>query len=617
MYFFLKEDSLCCKYKSKTVSDLSVRLQYQGEHFDLLSINSNKWTISDNGRFAFCCVENFGTFELRVSKTDGGLNLKAILKTDANFTVKKATTLAIEGRLFVKPNVAVYNECVEGRVCDLEMESEPHTTALIKDQDITAVQYVAFKCEKNYYGVLGFTTFKEYFGMIKLCENGSFSAFTDMALEEVYPSKIIKTDNLFIRIERNNTDILTEYGKKIAKEHRIKTKVDLPVGWCSWYYYGPNISQETILENTRILKDKKLPIKYVQIDDGWQKCSGDWEENERFSMGMKPLADKIKQSGFIPGIWITPVYFASESKTFKEHPEWFVKDDKGNVLPERLIDYSVKGACEWLFDLGRKVSVEWGYRYVKIDLVTWKLAISGYKKKGFNGLDNCKKMFEILRSAVTKDTVLLACTSPLSAVAGLTECVRISRDIFERWESLKNVAKQVLDRYFVSEYMCHDPDCLMVRSVEQHDAEAFRICTRDAREVRSFVTFMSASGGSLMLSDKLSLLNEHDFNLIKTLFPINDIPAKPLDLFERNVPSVLYYGKRKGLDMYALFNWEDFTDERTVDFGSSKYVKLFYADKIVKSDGKFSLKLLPHDSEVIYVADSEESFSVLTTSILP
>ncbi len=120
-----------------------------------------------------------------------------------------------------------------------------------------------------------------------------------------------------------------------------------------------------------------------------------------------------------------------------------------------------------------------------------------------------------------------------------------------------------------------------------------------------------------MLSDKLSLLDRKAFDLIKVLFPLNEKPAKPLDFFERDIPSVLSYGEHKGVEVYALFNWEDVQEVREINFKGPKYLKLFYANKIVRADGKFALEMSAHDSEIVYAANDAESFEVLTTSILP
>lgn len=622
MNLFFKNNALCCMYKNHVISDLSVRLEYRGQHYNMLEVKNGDWEIAQNGRMAKSYVAGVGTFELYTAKADGGLILRAALRTAKEFAARKCYRFYIDGVLPARPQVCIFNDPqVPGRVRDFEMGSRPRGTAMYANQREEAGQYIAFKGSANgrggYYGVLGFTTFKELFGEIALCENGEFSAYANLEEHWVYPDSVLKTDKCFICLKRGDKDILTTYGKRIAKENPLKKSCELPTGWCSWYYYGPKISEKKILENVEQAKKYRLPIKYIQIDDGWQKCYGDWEANEEFPMGMKALADEIKAAGFTPGIWITPFGFAAESKTFAENPDWFVRNENGQFHPNRLIDYSVKGAREWLYNLARKISVEWGYRYIKIDLVSYRLAITGYKKKGFNALKNFHEMLRVMRSAVTEDTVFLTCTSPVGASAGYAECVRISDDIFERWDSLKLVAKEVFRRYYIAEYIHTDPDCLMVRTKAQHDEEAFRICTRDEREIRSFITFMSAAGGAVMLSDKFTLLNEGDIEKIRTLFPINQTPAKPLDLFERDIPSVLYYGKRNGLDMYALFNWENLEETLELDLGEGSFVKCYYSGKTYETDGKFSLRLAPHDSEIIYVANTKEAFAGLGKSIMP
>ena len=63
-------------------------------------------------------------------------------------------------------------------------------------------------------------------------------------------------------------------------------------GWCSWYAYGENISEEKILLNAIKINDffSGSDKKYTLVDDGWTKC-GDWKtySSKRFPKGMKNL----------------------------------------------------------------------------------------------------------------------------------------------------------------------------------------------------------------------------------------------------------------------------------------------------------------------------------------
>lgn len=612
----LQDGLLNCSYGKYGLSNLKATLYYRGDHYNVLSVNSSCWNVNDKGNEAKSIVEQ-GEFTLKTKKTNGGVSLALSFKASASFSLPRCHRLIIKGFLPVKIEKLHYNfPQVEDWVRNFEMSSKPITIGLVDGQREESAQYSAFKTKNNIYGVLGFITFNNFFSEIALNQNGEFEAYANLEERPLRPLETIKTDECWINIKRNQVDILSSYGKRIAKENKVNKRADIPTGWCSWYYYGPNISQDVIMENVNKIKKEELPIKYIQIDDGWQKCYGDWTENEKFSYGMKALADKIKENGYTPGIWFTPCLFSKDAKIVKEHPEYFVHDENGELNPKLLIDYSVKGARDWLYDIARKLSVEWGFRYIKIDLITFRLAPNGYKNRKFNALKNFKEAIKTMRSAVTPDTVFLTCTSPIGASAGIAECIRISDDIFERWESLKFVAKQVFRRYFINEYINIDPDCLMIRTKDKHNDDAFRICVRDEREIQTFINFISASGGAIMLSDKMSLLDSKDFDKLKTLFPINNKPANPLDIFERDVPSILYYGNRNGLDMYAIFNWSNVQDTFNIDLKGKKFVRTFYSKQICQTD-KYCITLEPHASEIIYVADNEELFAQLGTSIIP
>ncbi len=617
MNLYIDNGQLCCQYKNFIIENLSVILEYRGNHYNKPSVKNGEWTVVGNK--AKSKVEGVGEFTLTVKKTDGGIAMDAYLHTANEFYSRKCVRLIVSGKMPVKAEKFLYNEVGEEfTLRDHDMISKSKLTATVANQKATAMQYVAFKGRtenrKNYYGVMGAVSFNEHFSVIELCENGEFTAFADFEENTIYPNSLLKTDTFFLYIEYNNPDILTKYGKKIAKCNPIE-KGEIVTGWCSWYYYGKGISEQVILDNMREVQKNEIPIKYIQIDDGWEKCYGDWEENENFKSGMKHLADEIKKAGYIPGIWFSPFLVDENSNLVKEHPEFFVQEN-GQPHKELYMDYSVKGAREWLYNLAKKFSQEWGYRYIKIDLISFKLALTGYKKKGFNALKNFKTAVEIMRSAVTPDTRFMTCTCPMGASAGIAECLRISGDIFERWISLKDIARPVLRRYFMAEYINTDPDCLMVRRENQHDNEAFRICTRTDEEIQTFVNFMSVAGGAIMLSDKLSLLDKADIDRIKTLFPINKKPAKPLDIFERDIPSIFYYGESGEFEIYALFNWENYEDTLTIDLKSEKYAKTYYENKAYHAKKNFAITLKPHASEIVYVAKSIGAFDKLKPSIM-
>lgn len=81
------------------------------------------------------------------------------------------------------------------------------------------------------------------------------------------------------------------------------------------------VSEEDVLENTSYLKSlaarpgSGLPVRYVQVDDGYQEGIGDWlESNEKFPHGIAWLARQTRAAGFIPGIWVAPFAVAESSE---------------------------------------------------------------------------------------------------------------------------------------------------------------------------------------------------------------------------------------------------------------------------------------------------------------
>lgn len=101
---------------------------------------------------------------------------------------------------------------------------------------------------------------------------------------------------------------LKKYFSELGKAHKVKlSTTPVPTGWCSWYQYYTKISEKIILKNLSLIKEKKLPIQFFQIDDGYQKEIGDWlTTNDKFPGGMRLLAEEIRREKLTPGIWLAP-----------------------------------------------------------------------------------------------------------------------------------------------------------------------------------------------------------------------------------------------------------------------------------------------------------------------
>ncbi|HSN93664.1 MAG TPA: alpha-galactosidase, partial [Anaerolineaceae bacterium] len=122
------------------------------------------------------------------------------------------------------------------------------------------------------------------------------------------------------------------YMQTVANENNVHQKNAAPIGWCSWYYYFQNVTEKDIRENLEEVERVRetIPLKLVQIDDGFEKSVGEWMSfSERFPNGVRALADEIESKGFIPGIWLAPYIVEARSGLVKKHPEWLLRDRWG------------------------------------------------------------------------------------------------------------------------------------------------------------------------------------------------------------------------------------------------------------------------------------------------
>jgi len=171
--------------------------------------------------------------------------------------------------------------------------------------------------------ILGFVTLKDQFSRIIIDyvndkELKLLTAFGCMDGVRFPDSSINSSEELFITFKTKKRGYLglIEYAK-VIKALIEETRIDeVPVGWCSWYYYYTKITQEEMLKNLEFFKKNKdrLPIDFIQLDDGYQAAIGDYNIiNEKFPHGLYWLFNKVNQAGFQSGIWTGP-FFAHKNE---------------------------------------------------------------------------------------------------------------------------------------------------------------------------------------------------------------------------------------------------------------------------------------------------------------
>lgn len=497
-----------------------------------------------------------------------------------------------------------------------DMKAETELVSLfwgsrVLSSDFAAVRY------KTGNGLFGFVTNHQSFTTVEICGDGVFTAAQVWEGHTVKQGETLISDWLYIGPCGDMTEALPAFGNLTARINDVPPpRFEVPVGHCSWYYYKNDVTPQAVKENTDWFFEnrERLPVRYIQTDDGWYDAWGDWNENEKFT-GMENLTEYIRQKGFVPGIWFCPLGAAENSRVFVQHPDWFVKGNDGAPMRDGngrfCFDFSQDAPCDYLKSVVRRFT-KWHIGFIKMDIISDSLCPGKYADFRFNSLKNLRKCLSLVREAAGDSVFLLGCNMPFWAALGTVDGMRTSADVFDHWDSLPQIFGRVIKRYWMNgRLFWNDGDCLIVRTAGEEDALCRRPCSRNHRELQTYVTAMAATGGAMMFSDKMALLKEWQLDLLQSCYPINSRAAKPLDLMENERPALLDFGTENGVHTVAVINWCNREMEVTVPCAKGKTVFEFWSRECRgQSRGDFTETVEPHGCRVFHITEPgmEDSF---------
>jgi len=98
--------------------------------------------------------------------------------------------------------------------------------------------------------------------------------------------------------------------------------------WCAWGYER-NFTVDEVVGS--LPKVAELGFKWVDVDDGYQICEGDWDANERITdAGMKQITSAIHQHGLKAKLWWAPMAADPGSSLAEKHPEMLLVQKDGS-----------------------------------------------------------------------------------------------------------------------------------------------------------------------------------------------------------------------------------------------------------------------------------------------
>jgi hypothetical protein len=342
-------------------------------------------------------------------------------------------------------------------------------------------------------------------------------------------------------------NLLEEYGSLVAEHYPVRVPDQSPVSYCSWYPYRLSVTQEDILANAKIASQRLKPygLSTMQVDLGWEKnnLSSTITENERFSHGLRWLADRMEELGLRLGVWWAPFCISEFDPLVQEHPEFLVSDEQGNPFDSGIWFWEPKGKCysldlthpgarQWLKD-GIASLIDRGVRYLKTDFIGIALAEMNYHRHDseivFGGGCEAQRLgLGILAEALNAKEIdgwLLNCGGMdlpgLGSGDILYECQDTGNTGNTGWEFHKNNFIALACHLFKHRrWGIIQPSCLCV---------GLPGTITEAR-VRASITFLS--GGEVDISDDLTTLPEDRWKVLLATVPPYGHAAKVIDLFD-------------------------------------------------------------------------------------
>ncbi len=354
---------------------------------------------------------------------------------------------------------------------------------------------------------------------------------------------------------------------------------EIPVGWNSWDYYSAAISMGAIEREMAAINASPLggKLKFFTLDMGWENAWGDWRPNGRFPHELDRIAGSIKEHGFMPGLWVSPMQVEYSTELARFRQELLVKGRDGNPLLAEapvgcvaLLDFFNDTACEMVSSWFRKY-YEAGFRFFKVDYIySIYLDRLGECPYSLGAGEYVRRCFRAIRSALGPDARVLNCGAPAEAAAGFAEIARTGNDIHTFWCHVRKCTRMIVAKHWQNGMLwTNDPDFAIFRTLDntaddiplnhpyQHtpyegDDGWMAGPETNAVELKTWLSIVRLCGGSVCFSDSIAAMKQEGIETLARMLPPLESPAEPLGMFDEVLPR-FWRGDR----VLGVFNWED------------------------------------------------------------
>ncbi len=466
----------------------------------------------------------------------------------------------------------------------------------------TAYNYVYFE-ENDRVLLLGASSCRSYRTEIRISQD-TIKLVQILEGRKLESGGELQLESYVILEGTDRNEVLDEFAGTINANHPKRGFREVPDGWCSWYCYGPVITEGAINKNLKHAKLHFPELKYIQIDDGYQPHMGDWlEQTKKFKHKMKDICLNIRSEGFEPAMWVAPFIASEKSRVFKNNPGWFIKAENGAPLcaekvtfrgwrdaPWYFLDPTHPEAIAYIKNVFKIMKHEWMVDYFKLDANCWGALPFGTRfNNDVTSVEAYRIGMEALWEVCGEDTYLLGCNAPLWPSLGVVNGMRVTNDIDRSIGAIKTLSMQCFYRNWMhGKLWINDPDCLVQVGMKTGIMASFSIKAKKTEKrneneamYRYAAAFIRASGGMVLSGDRLYSLSGYDIGILMKLIGSERTAAK----FNEDY-SVGMIETDKYTD-YLLFN--EGKEPKKFELAATGIMKDMFDDKETEAAGVFKV----------------------------
>lgn len=372
------------------------------------------------------------------------------------------------------------------------------------------------------------------------------------------PGKTMASQWLMLAVNENANTLIGRFLTLLKNGHGEFEPKAPPTVISSWHFYGLNVCQESVEKELVQIKQREIPADVYEIDGGWYDCMGDWEANpDKFPNGMKYIADKIREAGMLPGLWIGAFQASYDSRLVAEHPDWILRHKNGQPVTMRcsqscvILDTSIPEVLDYIEMKFRHFVQDWGYWYIKLDfsnfIYTDPEAVPS--NPDWNYLDLWREGVKAIKRGIGDDAFFLNCGGHQTAGMKYFDANKCGVDTYARWEG-----DGISTGDGLRDYMYHMwlgqlfPVCGTVLAFRLNDQAPERtphgmlpLGNYTMTEATTVATAAFASGGLVQIGDPLQMLQQERLDLQSKVLPTVHQTSYNMDLFSSKDECVFLY----------------------------------------------------------------------------